>query len=264
MVLFAYLYRGKRLLSPQFATNILLKKVTFSSILCIFVCRIMDVTLDYIAQRYQHFNELCFAGQLSLPPMRLSRARRALGQITYRKRRRLFGGYEYSNITFVISALAARDMTAEEVDDIILHEMIHYYILSNQMQDTSAHGRLFRQEMQRINNAIGSHITITHRDNNCNEDERLSENVRQNYVAVLRLQDNTWGVIVAARTRLFQFQKQLQCFPQVQEVHWYSTTNPYFNRFPRHTTLKYHPLSASEIRAQLNDANACTFLDKIY
>ncbi len=188
-----------------------------------------------------------------MPPMRLSRARRALGQITYSRRRRLFGGWKYSNITFVISALAARDMTAEEVDDIILHEMIHYHILSNQMQDTSAHGRLFRREMQRINNAIGSHITITHRTTDKAPDHSSLER-RQNIVAVVRMHDNTWGIIVVARTRLSQFREQLCTSPQVQEVHWYITTNPYFTRFPRHRSLKYHPLPAAEIRAQLHDA----------
>ncbi len=214
----------------------------------------MEITLDYIAQRYHHFNQLCFDGKLAIPPMRLSSARRALGQVRYRKRRRLLGGWCYRDFTFVISALAARDLTAEEVDNTILHEMIHYYILSNQLQDTSAHGRLFRQEMQRINNAIGSHITITHRNESIDEEVQPSTDKRQNLVAVVRLQDNTWGVIVTARTRLFQFWEQLHAAPQVREVHWYSTTNPYFNRFPRHRSLKYHPMSATDIRAQLHDA----------
>ncbi len=214
----------------------------------------MDITLDYIAQRYHHFNRLCFGGRLSVPPMRLSRARRSLGQVRYRKSRRLLGGWRYSDFTFVISATAARDLTPDEVDDTILHEMIHYFILSNQLQDTSAHGRLFRREMQRINSAIESHITITHRSEAKDEAEHPSADKRQNLVAVIRLRDNRWGVMVAARTRLFQLWEQLQSAPQVQEVHWYSTSNPYFNRFPRHTTLKYHPLPAAEIRAHLHDA----------
>lgn len=41
--------------------------------------------------------------------------------------------------------------------------MIHYYILSRQIQDTSAHGRHFRALMCDINRKFGRNITVTHK-----------------------------------------------------------------------------------------------------
>ena len=49
------------------------------------------------------------------------------------------------------------------LEDTIIHEMIHYHILSNQLQDTSAHGKLFRKMMDDINARFGRNVTISHK-----------------------------------------------------------------------------------------------------
>lgn len=53
-----------------------------------------------------------------------------------------------------------RDMSAREIDDTLVHEMIHQYIFQNDMHDTSAHGRLFREYMRRINRAFPDELNI--------------------------------------------------------------------------------------------------------
>ena len=59
-----------------------------------------------------------------------------------------------------ISVFSAENLL---IEDTILHEMIHYHIAVNQLRDTSAHGRLFRREMKRINAEGNRHITISYR-----------------------------------------------------------------------------------------------------
>jgi len=59
------------------------------------------------------------------------------------------GTWHYFGFVFRISTVI--DLPEREVEDTILHEMIHYYILSNQMQDTSAHGEIFMRMMKDIN-----------------------------------------------------------------------------------------------------------------
>ena len=81
-------------------------------------------------------------------PFRLSNARTFLGQLRYSRKRSFWGGWKYGNFQFVISA--GKEMDERLLEDTIIHEMIHYHILSNQLQDTSAHGKLFRKMMDDI------------------------------------------------------------------------------------------------------------------
>lgn len=53
------------------------------------------------------------------------------------------------------------DMTVKEIDDILVHEMIHQYIFQNDLPDTSTHGRLFKDFMQRINEAFPQELKIS-------------------------------------------------------------------------------------------------------
>jgi predicted SprT family Zn-dependent metalloprotease len=55
------------------------------------------------------------------------------------------------------------DVPEDVVQDTILHEMIHYSIAVKQIRDTSAHGKLFRAEMARINAEGNRHIRISYR-----------------------------------------------------------------------------------------------------
>ena len=121
----------------------------------------MIATLPFLEKRFETFNDTIFDGALAPIPLKLSRAVRSLGACTYKKRRRLFGKMKYSDFSIRISTKF--DLPENELEDILLHEMIHYEILSNQQQDTSAHGKLFRSRMKEINERYGRHIRISYR-----------------------------------------------------------------------------------------------------
>ena len=122
----------------------------------------MVPTIPYIQSRFDEFNARFFAGALPPVPIKLSNARTFLGKLTFTKRRKwLFGEWTYSN--FVLRINTRFDLPEQLIEDTILHEMIHYYIAVNQLRDTSMHGRLFRQEMKRINAEGNRHITISYR-----------------------------------------------------------------------------------------------------
>lgn len=119
-------------------------------------------TLPYIQSRFDEFNARFFGGSLPPVPIKLSHARTFLGKLTFTKHRSwLFGPTHYSN--FVLRINARIDLPESLIEDTILHEMIHYYIAVNQLRDTSTHGRLFRQEMKRINAEGNRHVTISYR-----------------------------------------------------------------------------------------------------
>ena len=105
----------------------------------------MKATIEYVKQKFQEYNDLCFEGKLKPLPIRLSSSRTFLGQVSYRREKNPDGTWHYFGFIFRINTLI--DLSENEVEDVIIHEMIHYYILSNQIQDTSIHGVVFTSMM---------------------------------------------------------------------------------------------------------------------
>lgn len=61
----------------------------------------------------------------------------------------------------IIIYCQSADMSMEEIDDTLVHEMIHQYIFQNDLPDTSTHGRLFKDFMQKINAAFPQELKIS-------------------------------------------------------------------------------------------------------
>lgn len=52
------------------------------------------------------------------------------------------------------------DMSVKYIDSLIVHEMIHQYIIQNDLPDTNTHGPLFKTFMNNINNAFPYELNI--------------------------------------------------------------------------------------------------------
>lgn len=210
----------------------------------------MIPTLDYIERKFNEFNALMFEGKLQPLPFKLSTARTFLGQVKYQQRRLPDGSRRFTNFQFVISTRV--DLPEAEVEDTIIHEMIHYWILSNQLQDNRPHGDIFRRKMQEINLTFHRHITVRHK---MSQDEvEQDREVRQHLICVSRLRDGRCGITVAAKSRLFQFWDKMPHFPGVIEQYWVLSLDPFFNRFPRALTPKIYPVPADDLEIHLQDA----------
>ena len=160
----------------------------------------MKVTLEYVERKFAEFNDLMFEGKLKPLPFRLSRARTFLGMVRYKRKRKLFGGWHYSDFQFVISSLY--DMPENEVEDTIIHEMIHYWIFSNQMQDNKPHGNLFCGKMEEINRRFGRHLTVTHTKTEA--DLSNDREIRRHLICISKIKDSdTLGITIASKTKLF-------------------------------------------------------------
>ena len=119
----------------------------------------MTPTVPYLEAKFDEFNELIFEGKLPKIPVALSKATTYVGICTYKVRRRLFRKPELYNFKLRISTRF--DLSEAELEDTIIHEMIHYYMRLNGIKDTSAHGKVFRQMMADINSKYGRHIRIS-------------------------------------------------------------------------------------------------------
>lgn len=210
----------------------------------------MIPTLAYVRRRFDELNRQCFGG--TLPPIAVSmcRARTFLGKIVFKKRRQPGGGWVNSDFELRISV--TRDLPQDTLDDTLLHEMIHYHILHRQMQDTSAHGQLFRAMMADINRRFGRNITVTHRTTA--EENDSDTQVRQHWICVLRFADGHTGLTVAMRSSIFALWDGIARWPQVQSWRWYTTLDPYFNRFRRVRTVKAVRIDPADLEPHLTTA----------
>ena len=90
----------------------------------------MKPTLKYIKEQFGTFNRAYFGGKLPEPAFALSHARTILGQFCCRRSRRwLTGRRKPSGCTIRISTYY--DIPERECQNVLLHEMIHYYIAYN-------------------------------------------------------------------------------------------------------------------------------------
>ena len=212
----------------------------------------MKPSREYIIERFSYFNSLCFADGLVMPRLELSKSRRTLGTLSYKRRRKLLSGWENYDFTLRISTLI--DMEQCVVDDTLLHEMIHLYILSNNLEDSSSHGKLFRSMMKDINSRFGRNITVSHRRS---EREIEADNqIREHIVCVSSLNDSETFVTVSNKSALFSLWRSLERLPGLQEQRWYYTLDPYFNRYPRSRTVKlYRVDDPSELQAALQNSS---------
>lgn len=114
-----------------------------------------------------------------------------------KKRNGLMG--KVVNYDFVLRINTRFDLPQEIVEDTIIHEMIHYYIASNQLKDTSAHGQLFRTMMNGINARFGRHIAISHKPTETQKQQAREGRRSWHVVAVVTFTDGRTGVKVLPR-----------------------------------------------------------------
>ena len=212
----------------------------------------MIPTLPYIQQHFDEYNVRFFAGALPPIPIKLSHAKGFLGKVTFtRKKQGLFRGYK--NEDFVLRINARIDLPEELIQDTILHEMIHYYIAVNQLNDTSSHGQLFRREMARINQEGGRYITISHR---LTDEQRGQATIhKERVIAIIRFKDGKTGIkVVPAQQRHIQYwhKMALRRFP-IAHIEWYLSDDDYFAKFPSSIAMKIY-LIADPLEIPLGEA----------
>lgn len=213
----------------------------------------MTATIPFVQDCFERFNEQIFEGKLPPIPVSLSRARRFLGKVEYRIERNFFGK-EVGYHDFRMRISTSFDLPPEELEDVVIHEMIHYYLLYFKIEDTSSHGKVFRQMMKRINREFGRNVTIRH-----NKDASTTGGTKRHYVCVTELRNGASpignsGLTVCASTKVLYIHRCFKRSLNVKGVSWYCSTNPWFDRFPRSLTPKIYFVDEAELRAALTDA----------
>ena len=153
---------------------------------------------------------------------------------------------------FVLRISTRFDLPEAEIEDTLIHEMIHYKIALEGLQDTSTHGRLFRAMMKEINDRYGRHLSISHKAGP--EELDRDTRIRTHHVCVSRLADGRTAVTVAAGTRVRSIRRAFKWSPTVRSSTWYRSTDPWFNRFPHCRSAKLFPVDPDTLQLHLKDA----------
>ncbi len=208
----------------------------------------MTLSVEYLEERFDTFNELCFGGALPRIPIKVSNARTFVGRLQYRPVRD-WRGRVVRREDFVLRISRRFDLPEAEIEDTLIHEMIHYWIALEGLKDTSTHGQLFRAKMKEINAQYGRHLTISHKTTP--EEFDRDTRVRDHWFCVSQLADGRTALTVAAQSRIARIKRAFRWSPTVRSQTWYHSTDPWFNRFPRCRTPKLFPVDAAELRQHL-------------
>ena len=195
-----------------------------------------------------------FGGKLPKIPVELSDAKTFLGQCVYKKRRNPFGKTELYDFRLRINTRI--DLPEREIEDTIIHEMIHYYIGYNHLKDTSAHGQIFRQIMNDINENFGRHITISHRSTKEQSEQLQDKRRRYHVIAVVTFNDGRTGIKVLPRVlrSILYYYNNVSANRDIKEVQLFMSNNPFFNNYPNSSALRVHFLDSGTICQNLEGA----------
>ncbi len=129
----------------------------------------MKANLEFLADRFDKFNHEIFRDELPRPQMHISSARSFMGQFKTIKHRML---PEKTKESYHLTLSDRYDLDIDVLEDVVIHEMIHYFIHFKKIRDSSSHGLQFRKLMNDINRGFGRHITVSHR---CSKEELESD-----------------------------------------------------------------------------------------
>lgn len=206
----------------------------------------MKLTTDYLKEKFHVYNDLIFEGRLPEPKLRVSRARTRLGSMSCRRTfKRSLSQFVKGRLGFTdfsISVSTYYDMTEDQVDDVLIHEMIHYSIAYTGLKDTSSHGVIFREMMNSINKKYGRHIQVM----TSTKGWRTTVKPRSKTFLVLGLKMHDGRYFLSSVNPRFagDMEIRLNHAHEVEKHQWLETKDEYFRSFPQCRSLRGRGVSA--------------------
>ena len=211
-----------------------------------------ELTIDYMLREFRLFNAMYFDGCLPVPALKTGRARTSLGTFSCRRRKQwLLGGPRLCD--FVIRLSTAYSMTEKDYQNVLLHEMIHYYIAYKGIKDTSPHGDVFRMEMERINRD-GWQIAVRHSGGKLSP--AGSARSKPRLILALTLKDGGHLISVVNPKYCAAIERQI-CRLNLPWHGWYVGEDDYFDTFAVVRTLRGRKISGGLMREKLSGLKQC-------
>lgn len=214
----------------------------------------MKPTLQYVQNKFREYNQLFFKGSLPEIPIELSDAKGFIGVCRYKKRELEDGTVELYD--FRLSINTRIDLPEEEIQDTIIHEMIHYFIGINRLEDSSSHGPLFQHLMNSINEKYGRHVSISRKSTKEENKQIVDKRPKWHVLAVVTFFGGRKGIKVLPRIteRILAYNMGMGESPGVEHIDYYLSKDTFFNRFPNSSALKVYNVLEEELISHLDGA----------
>ncbi len=213
----------------------------------------MKVTLPYLQEKFTYCNQRYFSGKLPALPIEIKDVRTYLGMCIYR---RVVKVGQKKDFRLRFSSIY--DLSEQEWEDIMIHEMIHYHIGYNGLKDNAPHGRLFKQEAFLINRQYNRHISITHRKS---EGQAEDTTHRVHVVALMHLTEGIYALKVLPRNAetIRHYYTVMKQAKGIESIELYVSDSIYFNKYPSSGALKMYKVDEKEVRQHLATAQTLPF-----
>ncbi len=234
------------------------QKIGLYHIIFYYIC-IMRANLKFVKEKYNYFNETIFDGKLPEVTLRVTQSIRQLGVLRH-PRVKPKGAHSPSHCMMGISC--RMDMEQSQIEDTLIHEMIHLYIYYYELPDTSAHGPIFRRMMNEINSRHGRHLTISHQSTPA--EQASDTRMKHHYILLATLQDGEQCICVSARSRIFEIHKAAQSIPSIKKLEWFWSPEPFFNKYPNSLTAKFYKITPEDVATHVLTSMRCQCDGKIF
>lgn len=217
----------------------------------------MKVDTAFLQDRYNKFNNEIFESKLPTISLAICHTRGKLGYFSYKSLFDRTNGDKHT-LDLSIRLSSCFDLPEEEWEDVLIHEMIHFFLHVAGIKDTSPHGKYFKKVMNEINQRFGRHIVISSRKKMISNERPHRKN---HLFAVIHFKDGTIGLKVLTHTqsKLIAYHRALCNAPKVDSLSYYCSNNVFFDAFPHSISLRYHPITEEEIAPHIKSARMVIF-----
>lgn len=215
----------------------------------------MKPTIAFLKEKFNHFNRLIFGGRLPEATITLCEVSSFVGQ--YKSKVRTLPDGRREPYDHQLRFSTSFDLTQQELEDTIIHEMIHYFISYNGLHDRTAHGPLFKALMQSVNENHGRSIGISHKSTSKALDEAREAKKKWHVIAILQFTSGELGVKVLPRIipKIIDYHRDISKASNIRKVSLYLHNDPFFNRFPTSVGRRCHAISPTDIDTHLKGAH---------
>lgn len=195
----------------------------------------MTPTQEYLREQFGTFNNAYFGGKLPEPEFVVSNARTILGQFCCRSRRSAILRRQKLD-HFTIKVTKYYDLPEREYQNVLLHEMIHYYIAYQRIKDTSAHGQVFRAMMNELNSRHGWNIKVRVDTRQWAANDKRKG--KRRLVLAFRTHDGKHYLAVINGRYFDAIEKQVKRCNAILSHQWLASDDEFFIKFPVSRTLR--------------------------
>jgi len=213
----------------------------------------MRPNLQYVLDKFDYYNQLCFNGELKRPPISLNTRYGSMGITRYQQQTDSEGNTIFCDCSIEISV--RHDVPEEEYIDTIVHEMIHYYIFSNNIHDDSPHGTIFQAKAREIKEKYGIRVTVAYEPT---EEALIAKEDRQRIILVIQDKDDKMYFGVVIKNMIFKIWDALLKNDQNTTMKWFVSNRAIFGKFPTTTSPTLTYIDADKLHHYLTGAHELT------